>query len=230
MQTGDFTCWSRSGLMQYTAVSMDNPHSGSFAAHCGEFGGLGFLSQTAATTAGHHYQLTFWLAHNFINAGSPNQFQVSIDCTIVYNQTNLPVFGYTQYSFNFLASGPTPLQFGVREDPSWFDFDDVVVTDLGPAPSDSGWVFAARPLGDHVPAASGVHPAESSTLDLSGSVQMGSGLAETLTQIAEGQSAPGPQANDATRPLPARAMLEASAARDTVFWSLDLAAGGQWTL
>jgi hypothetical protein len=134
-ETGDFTCWTQSGLMQYTSVTADNPHTGTYAAHSGEIGGLGFISQTVVTTPGQTYQLTFWLAHNFFAAGTPNEFQVSLGGSVIFDQINMPNFAYTMYSFSYVAAGPTTtVQFGFREDPSWFDLDDVAFQPSGGSP------------------------------------------------------------------------------------------------
>lgn len=49
----------------------------------------------------------------------PNEFQVSIGGDLVFDQTDMGIFGYTQYTFNYTATETTTtIPFGVREDPS----------------------------------------------------------------------------------------------------------------
>ena len=102
------------------------PHSGSFSAFLGPVGSLGFLSQTLATTPGQGYDLSFFLQSD---GGTPNQFQVSWNGSVISNQSNLAAFGYTEFDFlNLLATSPTtPLVFGFRNDPGFLHLDDVAL-------------------------------------------------------------------------------------------------------
>jgi len=130
-ETGDFTDWTPSGNTTFTVVddgstSGITPHSGVFEAVSGELGSLGYLSQTLSTAAGGKYLLSFWL--DCPNGAITNQFLVSWNGTVLFNQTNLPATGWTNLQFVVSATGAaTVLQFGFRDDLSWLALDDVSV-------------------------------------------------------------------------------------------------------
>ena len=125
-ETGDFSGWIQFGNVGFTGVNTGLPHSGSFSAFLGPVGSLGFLSQTLATTPGQTYNLGFFLQSD---GGTPNQFQVAWNGSVISDQSNLPAFGYTERDFlNLLATSPTtPLVFGFRNDPGFLHLDDVAV-------------------------------------------------------------------------------------------------------
>jgi hypothetical protein len=134
-ETGNFSGWALSGNTGSTTVG-GTPHSGSYAANLGPVGSEGFITQTLLTTPGTSYVLTYWLANG---GGTPNQFEAYIDGSVVPGSQliNAPGFSYTQYSFTFVAAGPTTqLRFGFQQDPSYYFLDDVSVSALnGPRPS-----------------------------------------------------------------------------------------------
>jgi subtilase family serine protease len=134
-ETGDFTGWSLSGNLTNIFVSdnADFVHSGNYAARLGPVGSLGYLSQTVAAIAGRAYTLSFWLENP--NGGLPNEFNVSWNGNALYDQTNLPAFTWTNLQFDITATGITNvLQFGARNDPQFFNLDDVSLT-LKPSPA-----------------------------------------------------------------------------------------------
>src|SRR5262249_44255063 len=129
-ETGNFSGWTQSGDTGSTGVAGTfagtPPHSGSFAAHFGPTGGLGFISQTLTTIAGARYTLTFWLAHPYTDTGTESL--VRVGGTTLMDMHNAGNFGYTQFTFTFTAtSSSTVLQFGFLEPPSYFFLDDVSV-------------------------------------------------------------------------------------------------------
>jgi hypothetical protein len=135
-ETGDFTDWSLSGNTQYTMVtdrtfgsksgSSYAPHSGSDYALLGPIGSLGMLSQTLATTAGQSYTFSWWLASDGDYA---NEFSASWNGTQVFDQQDIPVQGYVEYSFTVQAtSSSTVIEFNYRDDPGYLSLDDVSVT------------------------------------------------------------------------------------------------------
>jgi hypothetical protein len=133
-ETGDFSGWTQSGNTASTSVTTTNPHSGNQAASLGPAGSLGFLSQTVMTNPGQAYQLTFWLAHPYANS-VPNEFQVSVGDTLLFDQMNLPAFDYRQLQFIWMANVTlTTVQFGFREDPNFFYLDDVSFQEVGQGP------------------------------------------------------------------------------------------------
>jgi hypothetical protein len=131
-EAGDFTGWTRSGVMTLTGVTGTfagtDPHGGSFHAHFGPSTGLGFISQNLSTTVGVSYTLSFWLAHPYTETGT--EWQVSMGGSMLMDEQDAGNFAYTQFTFNFTAtSSTTALQFGFRTQPFFFFFlDDVSVT------------------------------------------------------------------------------------------------------
>jgi methionine-rich copper-binding protein CopC len=131
-ETGNFNSWTQSGDTGSTAVAgtFDGtaPHSGSFHAHFGPTGGLGFIAQTLSTIAGASYTLTFWLAHPYSDVGSGTEWLVRVGGNTLMDVTNAGNFNYTQFTFTFTAtSSSTVLQFGFLEPPNYFFLDDVSV-------------------------------------------------------------------------------------------------------
>jgi methionine-rich copper-binding protein CopC len=131
-ETGDFTAWTQSGDTGSTGVTgtFDGtaPHSGSFHAHFGPTGSLGFIAQTLSTIAGASYTLTFWLSHPYSDSTAGTEWLVRVGGTTLRDVQNAGNFGYTQFTFTFTAtSSSTVLQFGFLEPPSYFFLDDVTV-------------------------------------------------------------------------------------------------------
>jgi hypothetical protein len=130
-ETGDFTGWTVTD--DTGGISVDDgsnsgitPHSGNYEAGLGTIGALGYLSQTLPTTAGATYVLSFWL--NSPDGDTPNEFQVSWNGTMLFDQTDLPALGWTNLQFTVTATGTsTVLQFGAQDDPSYLALDDVSV-------------------------------------------------------------------------------------------------------
>ena len=132
-ETGSFAGWTQSGNTGFTSVIPGSAHSGAFGASFGPIGTLGFITQNLVTVPGASYNLSFWLRNA---SGTPNQFTASFNGVTLTTLTNSVGFAYTQFTFNgLLATGAsTALQFGFRHDPSFWDFDDVVVVRAqGPA-------------------------------------------------------------------------------------------------
>jgi hypothetical protein len=130
-ETGDFTGWIETGSTTYLTVgnTAGYVHSGSYGTVLGPYGAVSDLSQNLATTPGANYLLSCWLANP--KAGTPNQFFVQWNGATIFNQTNLPALAWTNLQFLVTATGTsTPLQFGFRNDPAYFGFDDVSVTPL----------------------------------------------------------------------------------------------------
>jgi hypothetical protein len=124
-ETGNFMGWTVVDPTGFTTVD-GNAHTGNFAASLGPVGTpIGTLSQTLATTAGTSYDLSYWLESD---GGTPNEFRVRVGSTTLTDQTNLGAFGYTQFTFTFVAtSAATVLEFGSRDDPGFLHLDDVSV-------------------------------------------------------------------------------------------------------
>jgi hypothetical protein len=137
-ETGDFTGWTQGGDTSFTSVTMDNPHSGMWAAHLGPLGPTeGTLTQSFPTTAGTTYTLDYWLSND---GGSPNSFRALIDGTTIDGSvlTNAGGFAYREFTFTFTATGAsTALQFAFVQNPAYWNLDDVSVTP-SPGPGAAG--------------------------------------------------------------------------------------------
>jgi len=130
---GSFTNWVLSGNItnMYVTTASNFVYSGNYAARLGPVGSLGYLSQTVPTISGEGYVLSFWLENP--DGGVTNEFSVAWNGNILYDQVNLPAFGWTNMQFNVTATGSTgTVQFGVRNDPHFFGLDDVVLTGSAP--------------------------------------------------------------------------------------------------
>jgi hypothetical protein len=127
-ETGNFSSWMTSGNLADTFVTTGSQyaHSGTYGAQLGPSGSLGYLSQTLATTAGTSYLLSFWL--DSPDGKTPNEFLVSWNGTNLFDQVNLGTTGWTNLQFTVTATGSnTTLEFGFRNDPSYFGLDDISV-------------------------------------------------------------------------------------------------------
>jgi len=130
-ETGDFSGWTLTGNPGFISIT-NNAHSGNFAGSFGAVGSDTFLSQTLATTAGTSYTLTFFLT----NLGGPtNDFSVSFGGqnltgggTPALPILNSGPFPYTEYTVDVTATGSSSvLQFAMRQDPSFWNIDDITV-------------------------------------------------------------------------------------------------------
>ena len=134
-ETGDFSFWTMSGNLNsaYGLVTTNSSyvHSGNYGAQLGPAGALGFLSQTLTTSIGQLYLISLWL--NSLNGATPNEFLVSWNGTNLYDQVNVGATGWTNLQFFATAAGTnTVLEFGLRNDPSYFGLDDIVVYPVTP--------------------------------------------------------------------------------------------------
>lgn len=131
---GDFTGWNRSGNSGSTSVSTDKLYasSGYYGAKFGPIASLGFISQNVATVPGQTYLVgfTLYVQDAFTNA----EVKVIWDGAVLMDITNLGVLGQVPFEFPVTATGTNAvLQFGFRNDPEYFGFDDVFVSPI-PAP------------------------------------------------------------------------------------------------
>ena len=129
-ETGDFTGWNHFGITNSDAVVTTAlyVHSGTYGDRTGPVGGLGLLTQTLPTYAGESYQLSCWL---YADGSSGNQFQVAWGAQTLLDATNLSYTGWSNFQFTVTPTKPrTVLQFGFRNDPSYFGFDDVSATPI----------------------------------------------------------------------------------------------------
>ena len=136
-ETGDFSGWTLSGdtspwtYVDDGSASGIQPHSGNYVA---ELGTPSFLSQTLSTVAGQSYLLSLWL--NSPDGLTLNEFLVSWNGNIIFDEKNIPAIGWTNLQFVVSATGnSTVLEFGFRDDPSYLGLDDISVVNLTITPS-----------------------------------------------------------------------------------------------
>jgi len=109
------------------------PHSGNYCAVLGPVGSLSFLSQTLTTTPGTSYTLSFWL--DSPDGQTPNEFAVYWNGTALSDQTDIGATGWVNYQFSVTAASVNSvLQFGARNDISFFGLDDISVVGVAPPP------------------------------------------------------------------------------------------------
>ena len=133
-ELGTFADWTTSGNFEDCDVTSSAPyvHSGVYGAEFGPVGTLSYLSQTLPTSAGASYLLSFWL--DSPDGLTPNEFLVSWNGNTLFDEANLPAFGWTNLQFVVTATGTsTVLQFGFRDDSSDLALDDVSVLAAQPS-------------------------------------------------------------------------------------------------
>jgi hypothetical protein len=127
-ETGDFTGWSLTNdggnSIVYGTDAFYAPHSGNYEALLGAYGSDGTLSQSIADTAGQELVLTYWLASD---GSTPNDFSVDWNGKLIVGSalTNIGQSGYTEYTFDVLATGSDLLAFNERDDYGFLSLDDV---------------------------------------------------------------------------------------------------------
>jgi hypothetical protein len=143
-EAGDFCYWNLLGDSsiftnnyvddgEYTGYS---PYDGNYFAALGSFASLAYLAQPLPTRPGQLYQLSFWLQNE--SFGYENQFQVlwnsnSTSANIIFNQTDMGDFGWTNMIFMVqAASDVTTLEFGATNY-AFFALDNVSVTPVSVA-------------------------------------------------------------------------------------------------
>jgi VCBS repeat-containing protein len=128
-ETGDLTGYSSSG------VSVDPLFlGGEFGNYSARLSGSGFLEQDAATTAGQHYIVSFYVAGDA--DASSDALQVYWDGAQILSQTNVAL-GFTKYTFDLVGDGADPttqLFFNFSTDGAGLLVDQISITPTpGPA-------------------------------------------------------------------------------------------------
>jgi PEP-CTERM motif-containing protein len=120
------------------AGAFSAPNSANFGAE-GAFDDK--LSQVLATTVGQAYTISFELAHAATN--SVNDFSAQFGGIPIFSLVNAAAFGYTLETFTATAtSSSTELDFFGRENPSFYNLDNVsVVAISGAVPEPSTWAM-----------------------------------------------------------------------------------------
>ncbi len=143
-ETGTFDGWTLSGsTSENFAQSIDRSfftgtlplpgvedagfvHSGVFGAFLGQTISLGSLAQTLPTVAGQKYVISCWVDNPV--QGNPNQFRVSWNDQLLFDQTNMGQFTWTNMQFTATAIGTrSVVKFEFRNDLNAFGLDDISV-------------------------------------------------------------------------------------------------------
>lgn len=136
-ETGDFTGWTLSGYYSAGSVGV-NPyastaHSGSNSAYLSpdtDNNDISYISQTLATTAGQHYLVSFWYR---ADRSYSNELFAYWGGDLLLHLTDYTTYatypgGYTQATFDVMATGnSTTLMLGSR-DSYYTRWDDISVT------------------------------------------------------------------------------------------------------
>jgi len=138
-EEGNFTEWTVDASGFVVVVGAHSTfysvyvHSGTYAAYLSQPGELGYLSQSVTTQPGQPYLISFWLDNPI--GGIPSEFQVRWNGTELFDQTNLPSFGWTNIQLVAAAASTNALlEFGFRQDVDAFGLDDVGAMNV-PVPS-----------------------------------------------------------------------------------------------
>jgi hypothetical protein len=134
-ETGDLTGWAEVGGTpgSWWVIGTPSgaiPHSGTYNATTDTARPtFQYISQSIATTPGQSYTVEFWLSN--ADATNYNEFVARWDGTPKIELLNLPYDSpnYTYYSYTAVAAGTsTTIAFGYRDNPGWYDLDDISVT------------------------------------------------------------------------------------------------------
>lgn len=107
-------------------------HSGLYGGFLGQVPPAASLSHGVATRPGQQYVVSFWLSCA-TNTPGTNYFAVKWNGSTIYNQTNLPVFTWTNLQFTVPATGViTTLEFDFYDSEGAFGLDDVTVAVVPP--------------------------------------------------------------------------------------------------
>jgi hypothetical protein len=160
-ETGDFTSWTLAGndvpgeqdnlygvegTDPYPTPDGTDPNGGAYQAFFSDqYADPTTLSQSLTTVPGYLYHVSFFLAQQLVGPGTVhNDVVVSFGGTTLATLTNLPVEGYTFYTYDVVASGATStlsLQFG--NDIGEFLVDDIDVSVPDPSPLQLTLILAA---------------------------------------------------------------------------------------
>lgn len=107
------------GNETFATDDSDFPHGG-FGPHIpslayaafGAIGELDSISQIIGTNVGQVYELEYWFASD----GNTNEFKVTWDNTVLFDETNIHQHGYQHYSFFVTGTGGNTLAFAGRDD------------------------------------------------------------------------------------------------------------------
>jgi len=140
-ETGSLSGWTLTGSTDHSNVVTSPVHSGAYAYSNGAVGGAGVLSQVVNTVAGQSYDFSFWLRNE---GGTPNGFTASLGNAVLQSFTNVGgSFDFTHFTGTVVAAtNGSTLSFAFRQDPSFWELDDVSLTSaVGGVPEPASWAM-----------------------------------------------------------------------------------------
>jgi len=142
-ETGTLSGWTPFGNTAFSGVDDISAHTGAFGAFFGPVGSTGGIRQTLATSVGASYTFSFWLSNNAGEQSTPNSFSATFGSNTVQSFTDAPSSAYAFFSLTTVATAAsTDIAFSFRQDPSFWNLDDVSVTRLNSvAPEPATWVL-----------------------------------------------------------------------------------------
>src|ERR1700719_599432 len=123
-ETGDFTGWTNNSGGNF--VNTGNAYDGTYSAWMGAVGSDGSVQQSITTSVGQLYSVSFYLLNQ---GGTPNDFTASCAGVTIYTITNGNQMPWTLETLNVTATSTSSLLlFSARQDPTYWQVDDVSVT------------------------------------------------------------------------------------------------------
>ena len=144
-ETGNLSGYTSTGAFINVLGSDVNapygPDKGSYDAVLGTQRTAGTLSQSFSDQAGAALSISFDLADP-AGSSSTGFFDASFDGTSLLQVTTPLAFGYTHYSFNETGSGSDTILFSARNDPNFFELDDLDAEEaVSDAPEPTTWAL-----------------------------------------------------------------------------------------
>ena len=133
-ETGDFTGWTVindvDGETSVKSLGYISPHDGNYNLVGGQIGQKCYISQALSVEQDQTYTISFWLACDSPpGATIGSDFSLSFNDVTLLSLQNSDAFGWTQYTYEVVSPFPVAtLEFGIRNDPSYYYIDSVSVT------------------------------------------------------------------------------------------------------
>ena len=144
-ETGNLSGYTSTGAFVSVLGSDANPpyapDKDSYDAVFGTQRIAGTLSQSFSDQAGAPITISFDLADP-AGSSSTSFFDASFDETSLLQVTTPAAFGYTHYSFSETGTGSDIILFSARNDPNFFELDDLDVEEaVSDAPEPTTWAL-----------------------------------------------------------------------------------------
>ncbi|RCJ22004.1 hypothetical protein A6770_05105 [Nostoc minutum NIES-26] len=106
--------------------TVDDAENNSLSVRFGASDGFTRISQILNTKKNKEYQLTYYLAN--VDEDNNNIFRTYVDGQLIDEKINLPFQGFTEYTYNFVATSKhTKLKFASQQGSAWYNLDNISV-------------------------------------------------------------------------------------------------------